>query len=84
MNAFIKKQVRIAIQMRKTKYSTFAESIGRTKQQFSHAIKRDSDQTPQVWQDILNGLDLELVAVPKGKSEKIAWLLNEPEEKEVE
>lgn len=61
VNDDIRRAIRVELAKRDMNQSDLAKQIGRTRQHVSAAIRGDIGKLPKIWQDILDGLDLELV-----------------------
>jgi ribosome-binding protein aMBF1 (putative translation factor) len=61
----IKEAVRVELARRDMSQVELAKKIERTPQQVNNVIRGESAKLPEVWEDILNALGLELTVVPK-------------------
>src|SRR5690606_1717612 len=66
MNEGIRRAVRVSLAERDMTQSDLAAEIGVTPQYVSRIMQGQVGKVPEAWQKILDALDLELVAIPKG------------------
>ncbi len=66
VNDRIRQAIRIELARRDAKQSRLAESIGVSRQFLNNVLRGKAGNVPDVWQKILDELDLELVVRPKG------------------
>ena len=67
MNDQIRQAVRIELTKRNLKQYQFAEQINMSRQQFNEIITGKVAEVPKSWERIFEGLDWELMPIPKNK-----------------
>lgn len=70
MNDSIRRRVRVSLAERDMNQKDLAEKVGMKPQYISDLLTGRVGQIPSTWTRVLEALDLELVAVPKGESRK--------------
>ena len=68
MNAQIRRAIRVRLAERDLKQRDLADLLGMKPQYVSRLMTGDVGKVPDAWQKVLDALDLELVAIPKGES----------------
>lgn len=63
----VREVVRVELARRQLKQTELADKIGKSRQYVNAAIQGRAADMPEIWQQILDELGLELIAVPKGK-----------------
>lgn len=70
MNENIRRRVRVALAERDMNQRDLAERVGMKPQYVSDLLTGRVGKIPSTWARILDALDLELVAVPKGQGKQ--------------
>jgi transcriptional regulator with XRE-family HTH domain len=65
MNERIREAVRIELARRRMTKSALARKVGKTPQYLSQIMNGQSGDVPDVWQNIFDELELDLVVVPR-------------------
>lgn len=65
VNERIRQAVRVELARRDTNQAQLAEQVGVSRQYVNNLMRARAGNVPEVWQRILDALDLELVVQPK-------------------
>ena len=77
MNDQIRQAVKVELTKRKLKQYEFAEQISMSRQQFNEIITGKIGEVPKSWERIFEGLDWELMPIPKNKVIEVKRILVE-------
>ena len=71
VNDYIRQEVRIELAKRRMRQSELADKIGRSRQQLSTVLQGQGGNVPDIWLEIFNELDFELMPIPKNRIDDV-------------